>query len=71
MACVAMGRGGNAFDNIYIESKIANWEDLEGFLQRTEQLLQHPPGRPVRLIVVDSITHVCRDAADFGTGVAT
>ena len=64
-----MRRSGNAFDNIYIESKLANWEDLEGFLLRTEQLLQRPPSRPVRLIVIDSVTHLCRDAAEFATGM--
>ncbi|CAL8467000.1 g6536 [Coccomyxa elongata] len=59
---------GTAFDNIFVERDIANWEDLDQCLERAERLLQQPPGLPLRLIVIDSIAHIYRDAADFGSG---
>ena len=60
---------GNAFENIFVERDIANWEDLDQCLERAERLLQQPPGLPLRLIVIDSIAHIYRDAADFGSGM--
>jgi hypothetical protein len=51
-----------------VERDIANWEDLDQCLERAERLLKQPPGLPVRLIVIDSIAHIYRDVADFGTG---
>ncbi len=62
---------GSAFDNIYVERDIASWEDLDQCLERAERLLQQPPGLPLRLIVIDSIAHIYRDAADFGSGKHT
>lgn len=52
-----------------MERDIANWEDLDQCLERAERLLQQPPGLPLRLIVIDSIAHIYRDAADFGSGM--
>jgi hypothetical protein len=55
---------------VYVERDIPNWGTLDACLLRTErELLQRPPNRPVRLIVLDSVTHIFRDAAEFGPGV--
>ncbi len=54
-----------------MERDIANWEDLDQCLERAERLLQQPPGLPLRLIVIDSVAHIYRDAADFGSGRLT
>ena len=64
-----MSRG--ALDNIFVERDIANWQDLDKCLARWEAALQNPPGgRPVRLLIIDSIAHIFRDAAEFGSGAA-
>ena len=40
---------------------MASGADLLLRLQRLEPLLASPPRQPIRLLVIDSITHVFRD----------
>ena len=57
------------FHHIFIERDVASWEALDACLERTERLLRHPPNRPCRLVVIDSIAYIFRDAAEFGAGL--
>ncbi|KAK9824182.1 hypothetical protein WJX72_008385 [[Myrmecia] bisecta] len=54
----------NPFDHIYIERDITSGEELLACLERVRRLLSSPPGRPLRLIVIDSIAYIFRDVGD-------
>ncbi len=50
--------------NIYWERDIVDGEDLYRRLQDTEVIMRQPQGLPLRLLIIDSITHLFRDIGD-------
>ncbi len=46
---------------MFVERGVASGEDLLLRLQRLQPLLASPPRQPIRLLVIDSITHLFRD----------
>lgn len=51
-------------DNVFMEMDIHTGDDLLRSLTMAERILQQPPGLPVRLIIIDSIASIFRDAGD-------
>lgn len=61
-----LAESGCAFDNVFVERGVASGGELLTRLARLRGLLADPPRRPVRLLVIDSVAHLFRDA---GTAV--
>ncbi|KAK9827974.1 hypothetical protein WJX81_003621 [Elliptochloris bilobata] len=57
---------GGAFDNVFVERGVASGEELLMRLERLRPLLADPPRQPVRLLVIDSVAHLFRDAGAAG-----
>ena len=60
--CCRLAESGGAFDNVFVERGVASGGELLTRLARLRGLLADPPLRPVRLLVIDSIAHLFRDA---------
>lgn len=58
-----VGLGAAAMDHIFVQ-KPTTPEELLSVLAQARPLLEHPPGRPVRLIVLDSVANIFRDLGD-------
>ena len=57
-----LAESGGAFDNVFVERGVASGGELLTRLARLRGLLADPPRRPVRLLIIDSIAHLFRDA---------
>ena len=57
-----LAESGGAFDNVFVERGVASGGELLMRLARLRGLLADPPRRPVRLLVIDSVAHLFRDA---------
>ena len=65
-----LAESGGAFDNVFVERGVASGEELLMRLARLRPLLADPPRQPVRLLVIDSVAHLFRDAGAAADGGA-
>lgn len=65
-----LAESGGAFDNVFVERGVASGGELLTRLARLRGLLADPPRRPVRLLVIDSVAHLFRDACTAVDGGA-